>query len=144
MRISALLLASTVLLSACYGPNETNEPADKNERLLQASQSWPRDPDYSVKFIALKPLGEDENHDSTRPSFDDRDDYWGLPRTGEYELVAAYCAGCHSFEIVMQQRATRERWEYMLTWMSEKQGMVPLDADTEELVLDYLATNFGP
>jgi hypothetical protein len=69
--------------------------------------------------------------------------FWNLA-PGEYELVAAYCAGCHSFEIVMQQRATRERWEYMLTWMSDKQGMVPLDDETENLVLEYLATNFGP
>ncbi len=144
MRLVGPFLVSVLTLSACEPPAEVEKDSAKKERILEASKYWPSEPDYSVKLVALSPLGNDGASGTMRPVFNPSDDYWGLPRTGEFELVAAYCAGCHSIEIIMQQRASRERWEYMLTWMSEKQGMVPLDGEDRELVLDYLVLNFGP
>lgn len=147
MRPLLLSLASIILTAACSGSDEVSDLTpneDRDQRVLEMSEHWPKSPDYSTVFIALTPLGAEVTADDGRPVFDSTDDYGGLPRTGEYEFVAAYCSACHSLEIVMQQRASRERWSYMLTWMVEKQGMVPLEAEDEELFLDYLVEHFGP
>ena len=37
----------------------------------------------------------------------------------------------------------RASWEETLDWMVEEQGMPPLDAESQVLVLDYLATHYG-
>lgn len=76
-------------------------------------------------------------------AFDPSDDYWGLPRTEGYDLVAAYCSACHSLEIVMQQKMTPDRWRYTLNWMSEKQGMAPLPPDEFAAIERYLNRYFS-
>ena len=76
--------------------------------------------------------------------FDPDKDYWGLPRDDGYEDVALYCSACHTLEIVMQQRAGRQRWAHMLDWMTKEQNMPPLPDGDQLRVLDYLAKNFGP
>ncbi len=97
---------------------------------------------YKDSFNALDPLIK--RSAVTRGSkFDAADDYWGLPRTAGYEEVAAYCAGCHSLAIVMQQRVTPERWEYLLNWMVEKQNMPPLETDERALIKAYLVQHFS-
>lgn len=148
MRTFFLSLMTVVFAVACGGPqqNDSDRRTDKKraERVLELSKTWPDTPDYSTVFVALSPHGNAEGPSDARAVFDSTDYYGGLPRTGAYEFVAAYCSGCHSLEIVMQQRASRERWSYMLTWMVEKQGMVPLDEQDEDLILDYLVAHFGP
>ena len=58
--------------------------------------------------------------------------------------IALYaCSSCHSLQIVMQQRQPRAGWAYLLDWMEAKQGMAPLPADDEDILLDYLAAHFG-
>lgn len=75
--------------------------------------------------------------------FDPSDDYYGLPADGGTEdLVMAYCAACHSLRIVMQQRASADRWDELLTWMVEKQNMPELDPADRAQILDYLSTYF--
>lgn len=54
------------------------------------------------------------------------------------------CSACHSLAIVKQQRLPRERWDELFDWMIEEQGMAPQPAEQRALVLDYLATHFGP
>lgn len=146
MRFLLLAITFMLTLSACGGSDENTiqQSLDaRNSRIIAASASWPTEPNYDEKFVALTPIGDAPTDGSARATFDAADDYWGLPRTGEYELVAAYCAGCHSLEIVMQQLATRKRWDYMLRWMSEEQGMVPLEPEDHEAILSYLVEYFG-
>lgn len=59
------------------------------------------------------------------------------------ELTGAWCGGCHSLNLVRQQGLSRSSWDELLHWMSEKQNMPPLEGERRELVLDYLAANFG-
>lgn len=66
-----------------------------------------------------------------------------LPEGEGREEVSIYCGACHSLRLVTQQRLPRYRWEELLVWMNEKQGMERLDADEEQLVIDYLAEHFG-
>lgn len=73
------------------------------------------------------------------------DSEFGVLVPGEgAEETYIYCAACHSERLVAQQGLTRERWDELLVWMVEKQGMHPIDEPERSLILDYLAENYGP
>jgi cytochrome c len=67
----------------------------------------------------------------------------GLPAGPGREIVFGLCQACHSLAIVKQQGLDRTSWEETLEWMVDEQGMPPLDAESQVLVLDYLATHYG-
>lgn len=66
-----------------------------------------------------------------------------LPAGEGAELVYYICSGCHSLDIVRQQRLTDARWAYTLDWMVEEQDMAELDPQTEATVLGYLQRHFS-
>ena len=53
------------------------------------------------------------------------------------------CTACHSELMIAQQGLTRERWDKLLIWMVEEQGMHPLDPEDRETVLDYLSAHYN-
>jgi hypothetical protein len=54
------------------------------------------------------------------------------------------CIACHSEMIIAQQGQDREGWDEILDWMVEEMGMAELIEEDRELILDYLATHYGP
>jgi hypothetical protein len=54
------------------------------------------------------------------------------------------CTACHGTALVTAQGMRRDQWDETLTWMEEKHKMPPPDAETRDLVLDYLAATFPP
>jgi len=70
-------------------------------------------------------------------------DYEALPDAPGKDEVFSYCSACHSLKLVMQQHLSWDRWDYLLVWMVEEQGMAPLEDDQRQLVLDYLAEHYG-
>ena len=111
--------------------NETQATSPQIGAIQYAPAYSALDPNVSLTTAAIK------------TTFDPSDEYWGLPRAEGVDEVAAYCAACHSLQIVMQQRQTEEGWNYLLLWMVEKQGMAPMPEDTRATILNYLTTNFG-
>ena len=75
------------------------------------------------------------------PAIDE--DFEGLPAGAGREEVFYLCAACHSLKLVTQQGLPRYRWDELLTWMTEKQGMPELDGTERSVVLDYLAEHYG-
>ena len=147
--IILLLIAGVLAFNSFTPPEEANTaqaPSElelaRQDRIEAFAANWSAQPDFENRFNALTPSKTVSALVDT--PFDPADDYWGLPRdnSGAHELVAAYCAGCHSLSIVMQQRATRAGWKDLLVWMEEKQGMPPLEAD-EDYVLEYLSKYFA-
>jgi len=67
-----------------------------------------------------------------------------LPDHAGKEEVYYTCNACHSIRLVSQQRLARERWDQLLDWMTAEQGMTELAPEDRALILDYLATAFGP
>ena len=67
----------------------------------------------------------------------------GLKVAEGFDVVRPTCTACHSGKLVAQNRATRQGWEEMIRWMQETQGLWPL-GENEPIILDYLATNYGP
>lgn len=73
-----------------------------------------------------------------------QDEEWDNLPPGEHrELVFGLCSGCHSAKLVAQQGLSRERWDKLLDWMVEEQGMPELDPETHRQVLDYLESELG-
>lgn len=77
------------------------------------------------------------------PAVAQEQSYGGLPPGDGREIVYGICNACHSVKLVTQQGMSRARWDHLLDWMVEQQGMPELDAETRETVLDYLSEHFG-
>ena len=67
----------------------------------------------------------------------------GLVAEGDYKLVVGNCGSCHSYELVTQNRNTREGWRETIIWMQETQNLPDLGKNTDP-ILDYLAKYYGP
>lgn len=68
----------------------------------------------------------------------------GMPPGPGRDEVHAICSACHSINLVNQQRLSRQRWDQLLDWMVEKQGMPEPDPAERALILDYLELAYGP
>jgi hypothetical protein len=55
-----------------------------------------------------------------------------------------YCTTCHGSAVISRTGATRERWDFLLTWMTDVHGMAPLAGADRDNMLTYLATSFPP
>lgn len=77
------------------------------------------------------------------PDIETSDELGGLPVSEGVDLTYYMCGACHSIRLVTQQRVTPERWDYLLDWMVEKQGMAPLPPEDRTVVLDYLIRHFS-
>lgn len=71
-------------------------------------------------------------------------DFGDLPPGPGQEETYAICGACHSMRLVTQQGLSAERWDGLIDWMVEKQGMAPLEADERQRIVAYLAEHFGP
>ncbi|HJS74130.1 MAG TPA: hypothetical protein VJ921_07590 [Vicinamibacteria bacterium] len=67
----------------------------------------------------------------------------GLAPGAGRDLVVSTCTGCHTAEIIVSSHMSRKTWETTLTWMSDTQGMVPLEPDARKAILDYLEATQG-
>ncbi len=67
----------------------------------------------------------------------------GLPPGDGREEVSVLCSTCHSLRLVTQQGLGERRWDDLMDWMVEEQGMDELDPETRQNVVRYLAKFFG-
>ena len=58
------------------------------------------------------------------------------------QLVLEACTACHTLDRVKAQRLTSQEWRQEIAGMLSEG--VPLTDDELNLVVDYLARNFGP
>jgi hypothetical protein len=55
-----------------------------------------------------------------------------------------YCVACHSTAIIRRSHFSRDQWEGLMDWMTEKHGMNRLEGELRETIVTYLATHFAP
>jgi len=67
-----------------------------------------------------------------------------LPEGEGRSETFGYCTACHSTALIRRSRFTRQQWDGLMDWMSERQGMTPLEGEFREIIVGYLATHFGP
>ena len=53
-----------------------------------------------------------------------------------------FCTACHGFKIVAQQGQSRERWSETFDVMVSRHGMVDVQGEQREQMLDYLTKAF--
>ena len=146
------ILTITVMFAAVFFLTKLFEAKPPTEQILRTANAahpiesmadgWSGEIAYGAAYAALTPLTADDTL-TENALFDPTDDYWGLPRSDDVDLVAGYCAPCHSLAIIMQQRQSADGWNYLLDWMEEKQGMAPLAAEDRAAILGYLVREFG-
>lgn len=120
----------------------TASPSSSDGLVERMAANWNGEIAFSPAYAALTPLADDVENASARV-FNPLDDYSGLPRSEGVETVAAYCSGCHSLSLVMQQRQSREGWDHLLDWMAAEQGMAEPPPEMRAEILDYLSREFG-
>jgi mono/diheme cytochrome c family protein len=64
------------------------------------------------------------------------------PKVNAKDLFEGVCSGCHTLQRVREQQRTKEEWRATTRAMID-QGAV-LTPEETEMLLDYLAANFGP
>lgn len=140
--MTAATLGLMTLFEAPATQRSNSAAAPENTIIAQMISDWSGDIDYAPPYNALLPTAR-QSAGADGMSFDPEDALYGLPRAEGAEDTALYCSACHSLEIVMQQRQTREGWRYLLAWMNEQQGMPALPDAEYARILDYLSSELG-
>jgi mono/diheme cytochrome c family protein len=55
-----------------------------------------------------------------------------------------YCIACHNTALIRRSGFTRQQWDELMDWMSEKHGMNPLEGELRETIVNYLAEAYPP
>lgn len=105
---------------------------DRADVIAYLNQNGPSPMDFGASAEAESP-----------PAAEKEEDFGVLFNAPGVAETFYACNACHSERIVAQQGLSRERWEAMLVWMVEEQGMEPLPADEEKVILDYLSTHYN-
>lgn len=53
-----------------------------------------------------------------------------LPEGPNREEIFWFCTACHSSELIRRQGLARDRWDELLTWMTDRHGMAPLEGQS--------------
>jgi cytochrome c len=72
------------------------------------------------------------------------EDFGGLPPGAGREETHAICGACHSLRLVTQQGLSADRWDELMDWMVERQGMAELQKDERRRIVSYLVQFYGP
>jgi hypothetical protein len=67
-----------------------------------------------------------------------------LPEGHGREDTFYRCTACHSTAVIRRSRLSRERWDELMDWMTERHGMPPLEGDERRVIVGYLAGAFPP
>jgi hypothetical protein len=67
-----------------------------------------------------------------------------LPQGPGRELVFPLCTACHASAVIRRSGLTRDRWDELMDWMTERHGMPALEGEQRQVIVDYLAQHFPP
>lgn len=55
-----------------------------------------------------------------------------------------YCIACHNTALIRRSGFTRQQWDELMDWMTERHGMNPLEGELRETIVNYLAQAYPP
>lgn len=64
--------------------------------------------------------------------------------TSPAQLFQTNCGACHSLELPRSQRLDRNTWRWVVDDMVKQFGATWITEDQQEIIVDYLAENYGP
>ena len=68
----------------------------------------------------------------------------GLVQAEGWETVRETCTMCHAAQLITQNSGSRAVWKSRISWMQDTQGLRQLAAEEEDVILSYLAAQYGP
>ena len=68
----------------------------------------------------------------------------GLVKADGWEEVRLHCGGCHSLDLVVSQRSSRNGWRAVIQTMQRSHGMAATTRETEARIAGYLAKHYAP
>jgi len=71
------------------------------------------------------------------------DSLTGLVIDENLHLIKTNCLACHSSQLIIQNRLTKEDWLKSIRWMQKTQNLWNL-GQNEAPILEYLAKNYAP
>lgn len=74
----------------------------------------------------------------------EKDPFTGFIIAPGWETVRNNCIACHSAGLVTQNSGDRAHWLSMIRWMQETQGLWQFEPATENTILQYLSSYYGP
>jgi len=54
------------------------------------------------------------------------------------------CTPCHNTALIRRSGLTRQQWDELMDWMTERHGMNPLEGELRETIVNYLAQAYPP
>ena len=54
-----------------------------------------------------------------------------------------YCVACHSTAIIRRSAFSRDQWDGLMDWMTDKHNMTRLEGELRETIVNYLTQHFG-
>jgi mono/diheme cytochrome c family protein len=64
--------------------------------------------------------------------------------TSPAQLFQTNCGACHSLDLPRSQRLDRKTWRWVVDDMVNQFGATWITEDQQEIIVDYLAENYGP
>jgi mono/diheme cytochrome c family protein len=64
--------------------------------------------------------------------------------TSPAQLFQTNCGACHSLDLPRSQRLDRDTWRWVVDDMVNQFGATWITEDQQEIIVDYLAENYGP
>jgi hypothetical protein len=145
-----VLSGGIILFGYVQNEFEHSDWARQSRAVTAMAETWSGEVGFEPTYAALEPGAAEAiiAETGTQPApphaaFDLNDDYWGLPRNPGYETVAAHCSSCHSLQLVMQQSRNERRWDELIEWMITTQNMARPPEEDRQVMVAYLARNFG-
>lgn len=74
----------------------------------------------------------------------EKDPFTGFIIAPGWETVRNNCIACHSAGLVTQNSGNRAHWLSMIRWMQKTQGLWQFEPATENTILQYLSSYYGP
>jgi cytochrome c553 len=100
--------------------------------LLFASATIAQTPDQSQRQVEAAASAEQQEEETVLAEGEGRSEVFG------------YCTACHNTALIRRSAFTRERWDELMDWMTEKHEMNPLEGEFRDTIVDYLARHYGP
>jgi mono/diheme cytochrome c family protein len=98
---------------------------------------------FTILLAVLVKLGVAYSSEPENLNTKKYDSNTGFVIDNGYKITTTHCTACHSAQIIIQQGQTRSGWLELIKWMQEEQDLWEIPKEQLELILNYLATNYG-
>ena len=99
---------------------------------------------FASATIAQSPDQSQRQAEAAAASVEQQEEETVLAEGEGRSEVFGYCTACHNTALIRRSAFTRERWDELMDWMTEKHEMNPLEGEFRDTIVDYLARHDGP